>query len=359
MIRVLVIDDSVTVRKLIIERLRTAGIEVVGEAADGSQAAELTRQLRPHVVLMDIVMPNVDGLAATRQIMSEIPTPIVVLTAYSHRQEIFRTYDALAAGALEVCAKPAGNESENEPEWDRILFTIRAAAQVPVTRLRPQMTPPSVASSDTFLPAAIGSTSPSRRIVVMGASTGGPAAVKSILGSLLPDFPLTILVAIHCSRRLSASVAEWFDSHCVLKVRDAQDGQRLSDLPETVITVPPGRHLRIRRGRMILDDDDSANGYAPCIDTLFTSAADDFGEATIGVLLTGIGADGAQGLKHIRDCGGSTIAQDEASCTVFGMPAAAVTLDAVEHVTPLHDIPRLLVQLAESASGVGALMEGH
>ena len=349
MIRVLVVDDSLTVRKSVAERLRAAGLQVIGEAADGREAVTLTHQSRPDVVLMDVVMPRVDGLAATRQIMAEIPTPIVILSGHANQQEVFKTYDALAAGALEVCAKPATGSPQGQAEWDRILLTIGAAAQVAVTRRRPRATTPNVRSSARAGRPATSTAGPRRKIVVIGASTGGPAAVKEILGNLPPDFPLPILVAVHCNSRLSSSVAGWFDRECSLNVSDARDGELLPQVPGVALTAPPGRNLRISRGRTVLDDATDNTGCAPSVDELFTSAAENVGDATIGVLLTGMGADGAEGLKRIRDCGGCTIAQDEDSCVVFGMPAAAIKLGAAEHVTPLQQIPGLLTRLGCSS----------
>ena len=353
MIRVLVVDDSLTVRKTVAERLRAAGYQVVGEAADGREAVILTHQLRPDVVLMDVVMPGVDGLAATRQIMSEIPTPVVILSGHANQKEVFKTYDALAAGALEVCAKPATGSPQGQAEWDQILMTIGAAAQVAVTRLRPRATTPNVGSSSRAGLLATSTAEPRRKIVVIGASTGGPAAVKVILGNLPREFPLPIVVAIHCNNRLSSSVASWFDRECSLHVSDALGGEPLPKGPGVVLTAPPGRNLRIFRGRTVLDDATENAGCAPSVDELFVSAAEQIGDATIGVLLTGMGADGAEGLKRIKDRGGCTIAQDEDSCVVFGMPAAAIKLGAVEHITPLQEIPQLLTQLAGSSRRTG------
>jgi len=351
MIRVLVVDDSLTVRMEVSKRLRTAGHEVVGNASDGREAVALTRQLRPDVVLMDVVMPGVDGLAATRHIMAECPTPVVVLTAHAEGQEVFKTLDALAVGALEVCAKPTGEESQED--WDRILVTIGAAAQVPVMRLRPRAVPPNAASTRTSSFSPPRTPVVNRRVVVMGASTGGPAAVKQLLSSLPSNFPLPILTAIHCSHRVLSSIGNWVDRQCSLDVRDARDGQLLPDKPGTVITAPPGRNLTICGDRLRLQDATNCKDCSPSVDQLFISAADTFGRATIGVLLTGMGADGAKGLKQIHDCGGYTIAQDEATCAVFGMPAAAIELGAVSQVAPLHRIPQSLIRLTRQPSRAG------
>ena len=350
MIRVLIVDDSTTVRKIVVDCLRAGGIDVIGEAASGSEAVTLTRRLRPDVVLMDVVMPDGDGLAATRQIMAEIPTPIVILSGHANRQEVFKTYDALAAGALEVCAKPTRGGEESRMAWRNILCIVRAASQVRVTKLSQHASRPDARSMRAAgLPVGANPPKSEWGVVAIGASTGGPVAVREILRNLPPDFPLPILVAIHCSRQLPTSIAGWLDRECLLKVSDAQNGERLPDRPGTVIVAPPGRNLRISGGRTVLSDAGDESAYVPSIDELFTAAAESLGKATIGVLLTGMGADGARGLKQIRDRGGCTIAEDEASCVVFGMPAAAIELGAVEHVTPLHRIPWLLARLAGSS----------
>lgn len=357
MIRVLVVDDSLTVRKIVADHLRAAELEVVGEAADGSEGVALTHRLRPDVVLMDVVMPGIDGLAATRQIMMEIPTPVVILSGHANQQEVFKTYDALAAGALEVCAKPTMGGPEAAAEWNNILMTVRAAAEVSVTPLSPRTASDPAAPTVREGSTSIETCGPRRSIVVIGASTGGPVAVKEVLAQLPSDYPLPVVVAIHCNSRLSSSVAAWFDRSCSLAVRDARDGEPLPQTGGVVVTAPPGRNLRIDRGRTLLEDASGNTGCTPCVDVLFASTAECFGEETIGVLLTGMGADGAEGLKKIRNRGGCTIAQDEASCVVFGMPAAAIKLGAVEHVAPLQEIPRLLVRLAEAPSAVGASLE--
>ena len=349
MIRVLIVDDSVTIRKTVTEQLRNEGLQVVGEAADGREALSLTHQLRPDVVLMDVVMPRVDGLDATRRIMDEIPTPVVILSGHANQQEVFKTYDALAAGALEVCAKPGTDGPQDQAEWDRILMTIQAAAQVRVTRLRSGVITSNVSSSAPIRRPVAGATGPGRKIVVIGASTGGPVAVKEILGNLSREFPLPILVVVHGNSGMSSSIACWFDRECSLHVSDACHGELLPKGPGVVLTAPPGRNLRICRGRTVLEDATNNCGCTPSVDELFMSAADSYGDKTIGILLTGMGNDGARGLKHIRDRGGCTIAQNKDSCVVFGMPAVAIKLGAAQHVTPLQEIPRLLTQLATSS----------
>lgn len=344
MIRVLVVDDSITQRRAIADRLAASGLVVVGEAVDGRDAVAQTHKLRPDVVLMDIVMPHVDGLAATRQILTEIPTPVVILSSFVDSQNEYKTLDALAAGALEVCAKPMMGSPRERQDWDHILMTVAAAAQVRAIR---RIDRPKADVSRPVVPAPPPTaTLPRRSVVVIGASTGGPSALRQIFGDLTPDFPLPIVVALHCNSRLSSSVAGWFDRDCDLHVRDAEDGRQLPQAPGTVITAPPGRNLSLHRGRTVITDGTGHEGCTPGIDELFTSTAKSYGPRAIGVLLTGMGSDGAIGLKRIREQGGCTVAQDEASCVVFGMPAAAIRLGSADHVTPLDDIAALLTRLA-------------
>ena len=235
MTRVLIVDDSITIRKTVASRLCAAGMEVVGEAADGLEGVALTHRFQPEVVLMDVVMPRLDGLAATRRIMAEIPTPIVILSGHANQEEVFKTYDALVAGALEVCAKPVEGGAEGRKAWESIISTVRAAARAPVMRLRQ-----SASTVDAIPSGRPERTAPDAaghvwRVVVIGASTGGPAAVREILCNMPQNFPLPIMVAIHCSNTLPTSIAAWLATQCSLNVLDARDGESLPANPGTVI----------------------------------------------------------------------------------------------------------------------------
>ena len=348
MIRVLIVDDSITFRAMVASQLSAAGMQVVGEASHGEEAVAMTATMRPDVVLMDLMMPRVDGLEATKQIMQKIPTPIIMLTAYADHTETMKTFDALAYGALEVCAKPTGSIDEQAPAWNRIMMTISAAKQVVVTRLRQSRLTDPKQPVPVSVDAKEGGAQ--LRIVAIGASTGGPTAVRSILSSLPSDFPFPIIVAIHCSTRICASVADWFSGRCSLHVRDTKRNERIPQESGIVLTVPPGMNTVVRNGRIACESPKSTDVVSPSIDQLFTSLACEYQERMIGVLLTGMGTDGARGLKEIKEHGGYTIAQDEQTSVVFGMPAAAIEIGATRHGVSLDRIPRLLEGLATRVS---------
>ncbi|NOX54188.1 MAG: chemotaxis-specific protein-glutamate methyltransferase CheB [Planctomycetes bacterium] len=355
MTRVLIVDDSLCTRHVVADRLRASGLEVAGEAADGAQAVSLTHRLRPDVVLMDVLMPKMDGLEATRRIMDEVPTPVVIFSAYKDKKEAFKTLDALAAGALEVCAKPGSDDEDNRDAWNTLVMTIRAASQVPVTRLsRGTKTKPCAISAPKSSVVRSKARGLGRRIVVIGASTGGPSAVREILSRLPADFPAPVFVAVHCGMKLSSTLAEWLDRSCALPVQQARHRQPFLETTSGIFTAPAGHHLRLTRGRMWLQDAPKSEGCSPSVNELFRSAADVYRDRVIGVLLTGMGTDGAEGLKRIREHGGTTLVQDHQSCVVFGMPSAAISLGAAEYIVPLADIPRLLIRLVNQPKRVSS-----
>jgi two-component system chemotaxis response regulator CheB len=346
-VRVLVADDSATVRARIIAALeRAPDMEVVGEAADGREAIELCLSRRPDVITLDMMMPAMTGLQATEYIMAYAPTPIVIVSASTNRGGLFRTYDALAAGAIEVIEKPRPDES---PEaWDDMLAaTVRMASRIrvithPKGRLRrlkaglPEPGAPTVASSSPV---------PSReRVVAIGASTGGPAAVVELLGALPPDYPHVILLVLHLSAVFSSAFAEWLARESPLSVYPAGDGE---PLPRTgVVLAPADQHMVLAGSRIRLTDDPPRHSCRPSVDLLFASVATEIGTRAVGVLLTGMGKDGAEGLLAIRRAGGSTIAQDQASSAVYGMPREAVALGAAEHILSPREAGMFLRRLA-------------
>jgi len=341
--RVLVVEDSLTVRQRLIEVLLTdPELEVVGEAADGKSAIALCVALRPDVITMDMMLPVMSGLAATEYIMAHFPTPILICSASTNRGELFRTYDALAAGAVDVFEKPRGDEADGD--WERaFLASVKRVARIKViTHLRGRLSgkaPP--------LPFNDAATRAGRRLVAIGASTGGPGALVSVLRGLPPDFPLPILMVLHIGAAFGAALAEWFDGLSPIRVAMAKDGDPLSPVGEPrVFLAPPDKHMRLVEGRLRLGMDAERHSCRPSVDVLFESVASRGPEA-ICVLLTGMGKDGAEGMLAARRSGGMTVAQDEATSVVFGMPREAILLGAAQHVLPLDRIAPFLTREAE------------
>lgn len=348
-IRVLVVEDSLTVRRRICEVL--AGdpeIELIGEAADGKAAIELCQSRRPDVVTMDMILPVMSGLAATEYIMAHCPTPILVVSSSFNRGELFKTYDALAAGAVDVLEKPTGAEPEGV--WERsLLAQVKLVARIrvithPRLRLAGLARPPAPAVPHPTLPARDAARTLESRaaILAIGASTGGPAAIVEVLRGLPASFRLPILLVLHINDPFGLAFAEWLDGQTGRRVAYACDGDPVLRGRGDVAMAPPGRHLAVRDGRLRLVDEPERYSCRPSVDVLFESVAREYGRAAAAVLLTGMGRDGAAGLLDIRRAGGLTIAQDEASSVVYGMPREAVLLGAAERVLPLKEIGPVL-----------------
>ncbi len=298
-IRVLVIEDSLTIRKRLVEVLAASpDFEVVGEAENGHQGVDLCQSLRPEVVTMDMMMPEVSGLTATEHIMAHCPTPIVIVSSSTNRGELFNTFQALAAGAVEVLDKPHGDEIDQRWE-DRLISTLKVASRIKViTHPRARLDSPRA-----FRPAR--NVSPKRgsayRLIAIGASTGGPQAILQILRSLAPDFPLPILLVIHIGQPFGSAFAEWLNGQSSIPVTEAADGMRLPQPGDTgLIIAPPDRHLMVAGGRLRLTEDPERHSCRPSVDVLFESVAREIGSGAIACLLTGMGKDGAFGALAIR-----------------------------------------------------------
>lgn len=356
--RVLVVEDSLTVRRHLINILSgDPDIEVVGEAEDGKQAIELCQRLRPNLITMDMMLPVMSGLAATEFIMAHCPTPILVVSASTNRGELFKTYEALAAGAVDVLEKPTGHEPEGE--WERnFRSTIKLVAKIRViTHPRGKLAPtaPLAAMTGmTKMKAVDGKTAGARtdiRVVAIGASTGGPGAIVDILRSLPMTFRLPIILVLHIGEPFGAALADWLDGQSERPVVQPRDGDPVSSAMGQLAMAPVGRHLIVQNGRFRLTQDPERHSCRPSVDVLFDSVALEYGSAAAACLLTGMGKDGAQGLLRIRQAGGITVAQDETSSVIFGMPREAIELNAAKHILRLGEIAPFLLSLQQPNAG--------
>ncbi len=342
--RVLVVEDSATVRGRLIEILGSdPDIELVGEAGDGKQGIELCLQCRPDVITMDMMLPVMSGLAATEYIMAHCPTPILVVSASTNRGELFKIYEALAAGAVDVLEKPTGAEPDDV--WEhRFLAAVKLVARIrvithPRARLEGLQRP-----SVEAMPQPPGPRPESRRyeVVAIGASTGGPGAIVEVLRGLPAEFDLPILFVLHINEPFGTAFADWLDGQTARGVSYPKDGIPVAAIGGRVVVAPGDRHLIVRDGRLRLTDEAERHSCRPSVDVLFESVAREYGAAAGACLLTGMGKDGAQGLLKIREAGGLTIAQDESSSVIYGMPREAARLGAAMHILRLGEIgPRL------------------
>jgi two-component system, chemotaxis family, protein-glutamate methylesterase/glutaminase len=338
-IRVLVVDDSATSRLLLVEILRAdEEIEVVGQAADGVEALAMVKRLSPDIVTMDVHMPRLDGFAATKRIMVEAPTPILIITSVDARA-LSISLEAIRAGALAVQAKPGDPSAPGFDEEARELVRqVKAMSEVKVVRHHGEPARPPTSSSGAVAPssAALLHDLPAE-VVAIAASTGGPAALHRILAPLSADFPVPILVVQHISRGFGPGLADWLDKASPLRVKLAEDGETLR--PATVYVAVDDRHLCVSASRRIhLSAAPAVGGFRPSGTALFESVAAAFGRGAVAVILTGMGRDGVDGLRAIRRAGGRTIAESKATAVVYGMPGAAVRDGLADLVLPLHEV---------------------
>lgn len=355
MINVLVVEDSRVIRDYLVYVLENdTGIRVIGTADSGEAAIEFLGRQRPDAILMDIHLPGIDGFETTRRIMQTNPVPIVVCTASMHFSEVHVVMRALEAGALAALKKPRGlADPDAEAESATLVNTIKLMSEVKVIR-RWNRAPTDVtpAPSPAFEPALGGIAAHHAAIVAIGASTGGPPVILQILSGLSPSYPTPILVVQHIAAGFTAGFAEWLAAGSGLTVRVAQGEE--TPVPGHVYVAPDGRHLRVGvRGELQTTADAPHNGLRPSVGVLFRSVAERFGGRAIGVLLTGMGRDGAEELKLMADRGALTVAQDEESCVVFGMPGEAIRLGAARFVLPPHKIAELLATTVQRTTSKG------
>jgi two-component system chemotaxis response regulator CheB len=348
-IRVLIAEDSAVTREYLVYLLaQDPDLQVVGTARDGLEAVAQAERLKPDVILMDVHMPRLNGYEATRQIMERVPTPIVMISASSSRDEAAMAFRALQAGAVTLVDKPRGPDHPAQAETTRrLLKTVKLMAEVKVVRRwakdrgqgsgaggQGELT---VSRPRTPIPCM----DRKIRLIAIGASTGGPQVLAEILGRLPGDIGVPILVVQHITPGFTAGLADWLTQATRLTVKLAQPDEVVRR--GTVYLAPDCSQMEItQEGRIHLTEEVVEGGLCPSASYLFQSVAETYGRSAIGVLLTGMGRDGAEGLRRLREAGGLTIAQDEESSIVFGMPGEAIRVGAAEYALSPEQIAELI-----------------
>jgi two-component system chemotaxis response regulator CheB len=353
-IKVLVADDTHVTRTLLVELLnRDPRIRVIGAVGDGQAALDFLDAggERPDVVVIDIHMPRMDGFEATRRIMETRPVPIIICTATAAPQDVAVAFRAMEAGAVACVEKPVALGVEFEARLQHLLQTVRLMSEVKVVRRwnRLRGAPGATANGSTIARA----TGPGIRLIGIGASTGGPLALQTILSGLPKDFPVPLLIVQHIARGFLPGMVDWLSQTTGLRVRIAAHGAPA--LPGHAYVAPDDFHLAAdARGHMVLAREEAESGLRPAVSYLFRSLADSYGANAVGVLLTGMGKDGAKELKRMKDHGAHTIAQDRESSIVHGMPGEAIELGAATQILPADKIAgALLAQIGRWRSPTG------
>ena len=348
-IRVLVVDDSRLVREILVQIIDSqSDMRVVGVAEDAYQARSMITQLDPDVLTLDVEMPRMSGLDFLEKLMRARPMPVVMISAHTD-QGSEATLRALELGAVDFVAKPRLNELIGADYRGVVAEKIRTAYAARVRPGEPSARQGPAVRRSSVVPMADRCST----VIVVGASTGGTEAVRALLTPLPADAP-PVLVTQHMPERYTRLFAERLDSLCQIRVREAEHDEAI--LPGHAYIAPGGQHMRVRRGAgegryaISLSRDEPVNMHRPSVDVLFESAAQVLGQRAIGVILTGMGKDGAAGMSRLKQAGGYTLAQDEASCVVFGMPREAIALGAAAEVVALPDLSRRMLLAARSRS---------
>src|SRR5467141_292834 len=340
-IRVLVVDDSALMRKLIPAILaRDSSIEVVGTAMDGAFALKKIEELKPDVVTLDLEMPRMDGMETLRLIMRSAPLPVILFSTHS-KEGGYATFKALAMGAVDFLAKPKDAAAGRLDDIaDRLIAKIKVAKGAAGRKL-----PPAVIEENPAPKKGTRAAAPPRRVIAIGISTGGPNALQFVLSQIPADFLSTILIVQHMPEGFTEMFAKRLDECCALDIHEARSGDLL--LAGRVLICPGNRHMVVRRmprGDMaVLSDGPPVNGHRPSADVLFHSVAQQFALTSVGVLMTGMGDDGAEGLGAIKAAGGMTVAQSEETCVVSGMPRAAILKGYANKIVALESLSAFLV----------------
>lgn len=352
-IKVIVVDDSALIRSLLKEIINAEkDMEVVAAAPDPLVAREQIREHNPDVITLDIEMPKMDGLDFLEKLMRLRPMPVVMVSTLTERgSEI--TMRALELGAVDFVSKPKMDVQSGLREYAReITDKIRAAAKARIRTLPPQSTTTKSNTADTVLPSIKNRVTSTEKLLVIGASTGGTEAIKDVLVHLPPDCP-GIVMTQHMPEGFTKSFAARLDNLCKISVKEAEHGERI--LPGHAYLAPGHSHLLVKRSGANyiceLSQAEPVNRHRPSVDVLFRSAANNAGKNVIGVILTGMGKDGAIGMKEMKDAGAHTFAQDEASCVVFGMPKEAIAHGGVDEIVPL---PLMAKRILDYLNSLGA-----
>ena len=345
MIEVLVVEDSAVVREFLVQILGSdPGIQVIGTANDGEDAIEAVGRERPDVITMDIHMPKLDGLQATRRIMETHPTPIVIVSGSTDPQDVATTFRAMEAGALAVLGRPAGiGHPDHEATARELVQTVKLMSEVKVVRRWPRVRREISAPGPPE--PVIGRAPAGVKVIAIGASTGGPPVLQTILAGLPNDFPAPVLIVQHMAAGFMQGFVAWLAQSSGLPVHIATHGESM--LPGHVYVAPDDFQMKVERGgRIVLARDEPENGLRPSVSCLFRSLAQVYGDQAVAGLLTGMGRDGAEELKLLRDKGAVTFAQDKESSVVHGMPGEAIKLGAATFILPPEKIAAALTSLA-------------
>ena len=353
MIRVLVVEDSPTVREFLLQILCSdPAIEVVATAETGEEALEAVERFRPDIITMDIHMPRMNGFDATRRIMETYPTPIVIVSGAADTTDTAKAFRAIQSGALAVLQKPWGaGHPDHQQSTAELVRTVKLMSEVKVVRRWPHCRPAEVAPETALSKEIRLQTYQSQpRIVAIGASTGGPPVLQTILAALPRNFPIPVLIVQHIAAGFTQGFVEWLAQSSSLSVHIPTHGQAV--LPGHVYVAPDGLHMAVGAdGHVQLRSDEPENGLRPSVACLFRSVAKAYGPSAVGVLLTGMGKDGAWELKLMREQGAVTIAQDRETSVVHGMPGEAIRLGGATYVLPPEKIRMALTSLAGNTVG--------
>jgi two-component system chemotaxis response regulator CheB len=344
-IEVLVVEDSAVAREFLAYLLDAdPEIKVIGTVADGKQALKALKEKKPDVITMDIHMPEMDGFEATRRIMETSPTPIVIVTASENPREVGTSFRAIEAGALAVVPRPQGlGHPEFEANASELIKTVKLMSEVKVVRRwkRERMARLAVPARELD----VNEDASEIQIVAIGASTGGPIALQTILSRLPSDFPVPALIVQHMAAGFTRGFVEWLKQSSRLAVELAAHGETL--LAGHVYIAPDGFQMGVKAGGIALTHDEPEYGLRPSVSFLFRSLAEVYGRRAVGVLLTGMGKDGAAELQAMKERGAITFAQDEESSVVHGMPGEAIKLEAATYVLPPEKIAAALQSLVK------------